>query len=125
MAPLERIAAVGRAEDGAAEMGDAPNFVRAEGHRRLAPEQAIESAFDSEAFPAAMDGGEDGSADHGVQPGGVTAARRDGESHRWRIKRTTSPASACRFSVFLEKTRRPSTSTSKTPPEDWIKRTSA
>src|SRR5690348_2010907 len=34
------------------------------------------------------------------------------------IRRITSPGSACRPTAFLEKTRRPSTSTSNTPPED-------
>src|SRR6185503_1840979 len=118
MTPFEGIAAVRRAEDGAAEVGDASHLVGSERNRGLAAEQAVESASDADAFPATMDGGENGGADHGVQPGRVPAARRDRESHRSRIKRTTSPASACRFSVFLEKMRRPSTSTSKTPPED-------
>ena len=59
------------------------------------------------------------------RPDGTWEERDRSEAARSRIKRTTSPASAWRFRDFLEKTRRPSTSTSKTPPDDWIKRTSA
>ena len=41
------------------------------------------------------------------------------------MSRTTSPCPACRPSAFLEKTKAPSTDTSKTPPEDGTRLTSA
>src|SRR3989449_6553511 len=51
--------------------------------------------------------------------------QRDGGGATCCISRTTSPDSAWRPNAFLEKMRRPSTSTSNTPPDDWINFTSA
>src|SRR6266704_5441469 len=51
--------------------------------------------------------------------------QRDGGGATCCISRTTSPGSAWRPNAFLEKMRRPSTSTSNTPPDDWINFTSA
>src|SRR5205814_3270312 len=51
--------------------------------------------------------------------------QREGGGVGCRISPTTSPGSAWRPWAFLEKMRRPSTSTSKTPPDDWISFTSA
>ena len=128
--PAERVAAVGRAEDGAAQVGNAADGVRVERHDAVLVQQPVVAAPDADAFPAAVERGEHGPADHGVQPRGVAAAGGDGDSQRaggaiFSIRRSTSPGSAWRPSDFLENTRRPSTSTSNTPPDDWISLTSA
>jgi hypothetical protein len=44
-------------------------------------EQAGEPAFDSEDFPATVDGREHSSTNDGVEPGGVATAGRDGNAH--------------------------------------------
>ncbi len=128
--PAERVAAVGGAEDGAAQVGDAADGVGVEHDDAVLVEQPVVAAPDADAFPAAVDRGEHRPADHGVQPRGVTAAGGDRDSQRaggaiFSIRRSTSPGSAWRPRDFLENTRRPSTSTSNTPPEDWISLTSA
>src|SRR4029077_18106438 len=88
-------------------------------------------ATDTDAFPAPVHRGEHGAADHGVQTRRVAAAgidrdfQREGGGAICCISRSTSPGSAWRPTAFLEKTRRPSTSTSNTPPDDWISFTSA
>src|SRR6266851_1846959 len=85
------------------------------------------------------DGGASGvhRAGHSVSDGsgagapGIHAAtrggglQRDGGGTTCLISRSTSAGSAWRPRAFLEKIRRPSTSTSNTPPEDWISFTSA
>src|SRR5437016_5280288 len=134
-APVERITTIRRAENRAAEVRDPANLVGAQRHELALAQQAPESPPDSDAFPTAMDGAQHDGPDDGIQPRRVTAAGGDPNSHRLlegvlgpaapRINRSTSPGSACRLVVFLEKTRCPSTSTSKTPPDDWISRTSA
>src|SRR6267143_1515048 len=121
--PFERIAPARGPENGAAEVGDAADFVRTERNEIRLAEQTAKATLDSEALPTAVDRGQNGRPDNGVEPRRVAAAGGDGNSHCFpatasRISRTTSPGSACRFVAFLENTRRPSTSTSKTPPED-------
>src|SRR2546426_8454568 len=121
--PAKRVAAVGRAEDRAAQVGDAADGVGVEQHDAVLIEQPVVAAPDADAFPAAVDRGEHRPADHGVQPRGVAAAGGDRDSQLaggaiFSIRRSTSPASAWRPTAFLENTRRPSTSTSNTPPED-------
>ena len=81
LAPMERIAAVGGAEDGAAEVGDAADFGRTERDELLLPEEAVVAFADADAFPAAVHGREDGPADDGVEPRRVAAAGRDGDLH--------------------------------------------
>ena len=104
-------------------MGDATDLVGAERHELGLSEQAAESPPDPQALPAAVDGGEHGGADDGVEAGGVATPGGDSDSHclpetASRIRRITSPGSAWRLADFLENTRRPSRSTSNTPPED-------
>src|SRR5574341_149717 len=122
--PAEGVAAVGGAEDSAAEMGDAADFAGAEGDDFVAAEQAVEAAPDAGHLPSPVHGGEDGPADDGVEARRIPAAGGDGDLHR-RSSPTISPGSAWRFSDFLENTRRPSASTSKKPPEDSMSFTSA
>src|SRR5207253_2117496 len=130
-AEVERITAVGRAEDGAAEVGDAPHRVGVEGDDPVLAQEPGIAAAHAQALPAPVYGGEHRSADHGVQTGGVAAPRRDGDLQRAAggvtcfISCSTSPGWAWRPCCFLEKILRPSTSTSNTPPEDWISFTSA
>src|SRR6266581_1481140 len=127
----ERVAAVARAEDGPAEMRDAPHRVGVERDDAVLAQESGIAAAHAHALPAAVNGGEHGSADHGIQTGGVAAPRRDGDLQRAAggatccISRSTSPGWAWRPCCFLEKILRPSTSTSNTPPEDWISFTSA
>ena len=128
--PAERIAPVGGAEDGAAEMGDAADVRRGERHDAVVAEQAAVAALDAVALPAALVGGEHHGPDDGVESRGVAAAGGDGDTHGGqpcasRTRRSTSPGSACRLSAFFENTSCPSTVTSKTPPEDSTSWTSA
>ena len=121
--PFEWIAPARGAENRTAEVGDAADFVRTEGNEVRLAEQTAEATLDSEALPTAVDRGQHGRPDDGVQPRRVATADGDRNSHclpttASRISRTTSPGSACRLTAFLENTRCPSTSTSKTPPED-------
>src|SRR5258705_5229217 len=123
--PLEGVAAIRRAEDRAAEVGDAANFVRAQGHQLRFTEQAAEPPSDPYAFPATMHRAEDNGADNGIEARRVTAAGGDRNSHFLpavpsRISRPTSADSASGFVPFLEYTRRPATSTPMTPPTDVI-----
>src|SRR5438876_457477 len=64
-------------------------------------------------------------AQRAVAADGDGDLQRDGGSATCCISRSTSPGSAWRPTAFFEKIRRPSTSTSNTPPEDWISFTSA
>ena len=129
--PAEGIAAIGGPQDGAAEMGDAAHRVRVERDDTILPEQPAVTASDADAFPAAMERSEDGAADDGIEAGRIAAAGGDGDLQRdgggatCCISRSTSPGSAWRPTAFFEKMRRPSTSTSNTPPEDWTSFTSA
>src|SRR5258707_4586659 len=52
--PLEGIAAISGAENGAAEVGDASHLGRAEWHDFIVAEQAVEPAPDADALPAAV-----------------------------------------------------------------------
>src|SRR5207245_7772439 len=112
----------GAAEKRTDERGDAADFVRTERNEVRLAEQTAEATLDAEALPTAVDRGQHGRPDDGVQPRRVAAAGGDGNSHclpttASPISRTTSPGSACRFVAFLEHTRRPSTSTSMKPHE--------
>jgi len=95
----EGIAAVGGAEDGAAEMGDAPHLGRPEGNDFIVTQQAVEPAPDADALPPAVDRGEHGSSDDGVETRRVAAAGGDRDLHRAPeaacfMRPTTSPGSA-------------------------------
>jgi hypothetical protein len=79
---VERAAAVGRAEDGAAQVGDAAHRLGGERDDLVLAEEARVAALDAEHVPAARVGGEDGGADDGVQPGGVAAAGGESDAHR-------------------------------------------
>jgi len=67
--PLERIAAIGRTEDGAAEVGDAAHLGRSEGNDFIVAEQAVEPTADADALPPPVDGCEDGSPMTALRPG--------------------------------------------------------
>ena len=128
--PAERVAAVGGAEDGAAEVGDAADGGGIQRHDPVVAEQAAEPAPDAVALPAALVRGEHHGPDDGVEPGGVAAAGGDGDAHAGqasasRTRRRTSPGSAWRRSAFFEKISRPSIVTSNTPPDDSRSCTSA
>src|SRR5512135_569862 len=127
--PIEGIAAVGGAEDGAARVGDAPDLARAQWDEQILTQQAAEAAAHSDALPSPVDGREHCSANDRVQARRVPTTRRNGNLHdpapASRSRRTTSSGSAWRFNAFFEKIRRPSASTSNTPPEDSISLISA
>ena len=80
----ERIAAVGRAEHGAAEVQDAGDAVRGQLDRvDRAPEQAVGRLADPEHLPAVAEHRAlDHRPDHGVQAGAVPAARQQTDPHR-------------------------------------------
>src|SRR3989441_9502294 len=82
LAPPEWIAAVGRAEDGTAEVGDAADGAGVERHDAVLVQQAVVAAPDADTLPAAVDRGEHSAPDHRVQPRGVAAAGGDGDSQR-------------------------------------------
>ena len=82
-APAERIAAIGGAEDGPAEVGDAADAVGIEldDPGIVRPKQAVEAALDAIGLPPTLVGGEHDGADHGVEAGSIAAAGRESESH--------------------------------------------
>ncbi len=82
---MQRVAFVGGAEDGAAQMPDAPHLVAVEAVDpalgiALRKQDAIESIADAVAFPAAMDGSDDYRADDRIETRGVTPAGADGDA---------------------------------------------
>src|ERR1043166_3260360 len=98
--PVERVAAIGGAEDGAAQVGDAAHLVGPQAFQPLAGaappalrpgpplpapalpgEEPVIAAMNAQCLPAALGGGEHDGADHGVEAGGVTAAGGDRDSH--------------------------------------------
>ncbi len=79
------IAPVGGAQDGAAQVGDAPHPVPGEADHAavlvaLREEDAVEPFPDAVAFPAPVHGGQHHGADDGVQPRGVSPAGADGDA---------------------------------------------
>ena len=77
----ERVAAVGRAQNRAAQVGDAADGLARERDDFVFAHQPGESALDPEHVPAAVDRGEHGGADDGIESGRVAAARGDRDSH--------------------------------------------
>ena len=86
----ERIAPVGGAENGAADMGDAAHFGGTERHHAVETQEPFEPALDAVGPPAPMLSGEHDRTDHGIETRRVPAAGRDGYSQ----PRILSPASA-------------------------------
>jgi hypothetical protein len=78
---MKWIAAIGRAEDCAAEVSDTTDGIFREGHDLVFPHETRKSALDAENLPTAIDGGEDGGTDDGVEPGSVSATSRNRNSH--------------------------------------------
>src|SRR6185312_11476076 len=78
---VERIAPVRRAEDRAAEMGDAAHALARERNDLVVAHQPGEAALDAEHLPAAVDRGEHRGADDRVESRGVAAAGRDRDPH--------------------------------------------
>src|SRR6185437_5631774 len=126
--PMERVAAAGGAQDGAAEMRDAPDFRGSQGDDFVEAHEPVVAVADAEAFPATVSGGEHDTADDGVEARGVTATGGDGDLHVAGASRSnamTSPGWACRPSAFLEKMVTPSRDTSNTPPDPGMSWSSA
>ena len=71
---LERVAVIGRAEDGPAQAQDAGDVVRRQdaGSRRV--QQAVEAVFEADDLDPGVVGGLDDGADDGVEAGCITAA---------------------------------------------------
>jgi len=78
---LERIPAVGGAEDGPAKMADAANGLPSERDDLFLAEEAGVALGDTEDLPAAVERGEDGSADDRIQAGSVAATGGERNSH--------------------------------------------
>ena len=76
----ERIAAVDRAEDRAAEPQDAGDIARRQHARAVRLEQAVEAVFEADALDAGVAGRLDDGADDGVQAGRVAAAGEDADA---------------------------------------------
>ena len=76
----ERVAAVGRAEDRAAEAQDAGDVARRQHARAIRLEQAVEAVFEADALDAGVGGGLDDGADDGVEAGRVAAAGEDADA---------------------------------------------
>jgi len=72
---LERIAPVGRAEDGAAEVGDAADGLPVQTDESVVVQESVIAVGDAVHLPAETVGGEDDCADHRVQAGGVATSR--------------------------------------------------
>ena len=79
--PAEWIAAVGGAENRAAEVGDAADLVGGEGHDTVVPEQPAEAAANAVGLPAPGMRAEHNGPDDCVEAGGVAAAGGDGDPH--------------------------------------------
>ena len=79
---VKRVAPVRRAKDRPAKVSDASNTFSSELDALIFAEQPTESLSDSSDFPTAIDRGEHGGADDGVEPGRVTAAGRDSDTQR-------------------------------------------
>ena len=76
----EGIAAIGRAENRAAEAQDAGDVARRERPRSTWLDQTVEAVFEADALDAGVAGGLDDGTDDGVQAGGVTAAGEDADA---------------------------------------------
>ena len=78
----ERVALVGGAQNGAAQVGNAAHIVAGEGAHpavrvALGLQDAVEAVADAHTFPSAQGGGQHRGADHRVESGGVAAAGVD------------------------------------------------
>ena len=71
---LERVAVIGRAEDGPAEAQDAGDVLGRQDPRARRVEQAVEAVFEADDLDAGVEGGLDDGADDGVEAGCITAA---------------------------------------------------
>ena len=78
----EGIAAVGGAEDGAAQVGDAANFGRAQRNDAVEGEQALVASLDAVGPPATMMGGQHDGADDRVEARCVAPTGGDRNPHR-------------------------------------------
>src|SRR6185436_622982 len=76
----EWIAAIGRAEDRAADAKDPGHLAQRQNARALGVDQAVKAVFDADAFNAREGGRFDHGPNHGVQPGGVAAARQNAKT---------------------------------------------
>src|SRR5690606_13128762 len=77
----KRVAPVGGAEDGAAQVGDAADLVGPELHDALEAQQALEPALDPVGAPPALVRREHHRANHGIEAGGVAPAGGYGYAH--------------------------------------------
>ena len=71
---LERVAVIGRAEDGAAEAQDAGDVLGRQDARPRRVQQAVEAVFEADDLDAGVERGLDDGADDGVEAGCITAA---------------------------------------------------
>ena len=76
----ERVAAVGRAENGAAEAQDAGDVARREHARAVGLDQAVEAVFEADALDAGVGRRLDDGADDGVEARGIAAAGEDAQT---------------------------------------------
>ncbi len=108
-------------------MGEAAHFGGAERYNAIEGEESFVAALDPVRLPPPPMRREHHRTDDRVETRGIAAAGGDRDPHQpGRPSRAMiSPSRACRRRAFLEKTRRPSTVTSKIPPEAGTSRTSA
>ena len=78
----EGIPAIGGAQNGATEMGNATYLRWAKGDNTLKADEALESPLNAVAMPSAVVRRQDDGADDRIQAGGVTASGGDGDAHR-------------------------------------------
>jgi hypothetical protein len=73
----ERVASVGGTENGAADAKNAGDVFRLESPPAVGLDEAVEAVLQSDDFAVAVGAGLDDRADHGVEPGRITAAGED------------------------------------------------
>ena len=81
LAELERIPAVGSAQDRAAQVSDAADLARPERHNAVFTQQTAVATPDSDALPATVDGRQHCSPDDGVETWCIAASGRDRDLH--------------------------------------------
>ncbi len=91
----ERIAAVRRAENRAAEPQDAGDVARREQARAIRLDEAVEAVFEADALDAAVRGGLHHGADDRVQTRRVTAAGEDAEPRNRRHRASVAGRPRC------------------------------
>ncbi len=81
---LKWIAAIGGAEDGAADVENAAHILGVEQAHAVFVQQPFETAFDAVNFPAAIERASDHRANHRVEAGTIAAASDDADPFRLR-----------------------------------------